>query len=95
MPCLLPVRRTIGPSSLLPQHNRFEHWDVVDGCPSNGKCAVSLDQFSLVAVETICSRCQNPYPASFFLVETGEAAPSADLNSSWRRECEEYVLIDL
>ena len=51
MTYLYPIRPTFGPSSLLLKFDSFEHWDVVDGCPSRDKCAVCRDLYSLVTVK--------------------------------------------
>ena len=38
---LLPRQAYLLPSSFFLKRNKFEHWDIVDGCPSRVKCAVS------------------------------------------------------
>ena len=40
-----PVRPTFSPPSLL-LYSRFEHWDVVDGCPARDKCAPPRSMFA-------------------------------------------------
>ena len=92
MTYLCPVRPTCAPSSLLVKSNSFDHWDVVDGCPSRGKCAVSRDLCSLVTVKIFCSRCQRPDWTSSPSAETGKAASSAAFDRSWWQECGEYGL---
>ena len=74
---LCPFRPTSGPSSLLLKYNSLEQWDVLDGCPSRGKCAVNQHLCSLVTVKILYFRCQHPDETSSHLAETGEAASSA------------------
>ena len=90
--CLGPVRPTFGSSSLLLKYNSFEHWDVLDDGPSQGKCAVNRHLLSLVTVDIFCFRCQHPDWTSSLFAETGEATSSAAFDSSWRQECGEYGL---
>ena len=90
---LCPAGPTGGPSSVLLNFYIFEHWNVLDDCPSRDKFAVNRHLGSLVTVQIyMMFSIQSSRIGPLILWPKRERPNPPRPASSWRQECGDYGL---